>query len=159
MVFLAAAEVGMDAARILLFADMAVCGPSSFFSSSMIEASIGEDLRLLDWFTLRPSISMLPLFENSMLFVDRSSPKPPEGILMSNDTPSKPELALFVSWTVSFPVTIGIDRSMFSDDHFLFSSMLSSLIRSGALFTRIWGMLAAADVKLLTVGAFVLRLV
>jgi hypothetical protein len=49
--------------------------PFVFGSSSIIDTSRGELLRLVE-LTLFPSISMLPRFENSILFVDNnSSPK------------------------------------------------------------------------------------
>lgn len=68
---------------------MLVAVGTSFLSSSMMEARAGEGF-LLVWFNLLPSINMLPLFENSMLLEEKSSAKPPVGMLMSKDMPFDP---------------------------------------------------------------------
>ncbi len=178
-------DVGAEADRKPDVAPAVLVWPFSLFSSSMIGASMDEDFRLLpDWLlTFRPSISMLPLFENSMLLVVKSSLNAPVGMLISSDKPSRANdvLALFVSCCPSLlDSSDEPDLDFFKLNHrpvsFTFppalcrSRRLSSCLMEEVVvvvveevqpgsFTRICGRLAAADVRLLTVGAFVLRLV
>jgi hypothetical protein len=81
-----------------------------------MELSRGELLRLVG-FTRFPSISMLPLFENSILFVDKSS-SPKELVdKFSSDSPVN------VSGVrePSFTDVVDADRDGFSEDNHLLS--------------------------------------
>jgi hypothetical protein len=85
----------------------------------MMEERLGEVLRL-DWFNLRPSMSMLPLLENSILLVGNSSSPNPLG-LTSKDNPMKLSV---VFAPASFPDTTGLDIEGFDDNHLLSSPVL-----------------------------------
>lgn len=84
---------------------------------------------------------------------------------MSKAIPLEPEDVFWVFLTTSSPDAMDPDLDWFSDNHLPLSPALKLLRQSGSesfalvSFTRIWGMLTAAEARLLIVGALVFKLV